>query len=366
MNLPRRPPVRVNSLAGLLAVIPHLLGFTPDNSLVVVGVGRTAGRVQVAFRYDLPDPPDASTAAAIADHAAAMLVRQRSVIAVAVGYGQGPRVTPVADAIRRVVPAAAVELRDVLRVNDGRYWSYLCSEPSCCPAEGVPFDAAAHPAAKILASMGQLALPDRAALAASIAPLTGTDADAMAEATRRAERAASRLIAHAGPQALDRPGLGGVRSAIDVYRDGGSITPAVRHAWLGLVLTRLRIRDDAWARMDPAHHDAHQRLWTDLVRRAQPGYVAAPACLLAVTAWQSGNGALANIALDRALADTPDYTMTRLLREALAAGVPPSAAAPSMTPEEVAASYAALATGQPADHAENKDPADPGSATSST
>ena len=57
--------------------------------------------------------------------------------------------------------------------------------------------------------------------------------------------------------------------------------------------------------MDPAHARAHQRLWTDLTRHAQPGYIAAPASLLAFTAWQNGNGALANLALDRALADTP-------------------------------------------------------------
>jgi hypothetical protein len=228
--------VRISSLTGLLAVIPHLLGFAPTDSLVVVGVGRPAGRVQVAFRYDLPDPPDAGAAAAIAGHAAAVLVREHVAIAVVVGYGPGPQVTPLADAIRQAVPGAGVELRDVLRVHEGRYWSYLCREPSCCPAEGVPFDDAAHPAAKLLASMGQPVLPGRGALAATIAPLTGPEADAMAEATRRAERVAARLVTRAGPQALDAPGLAAVRSAIQVYRDGGSITPAVGHAWLALVL----------------------------------------------------------------------------------------------------------------------------------
>jgi hypothetical protein len=54
-----------------------------------------------------------------------------------------------------------------------------------------------------------------------------------------------------------------------------------------------------------ARRDAHRRLWTDVVSRAQPGYVAAPASL-AFTALQGGDGALANIALERALADTPD------------------------------------------------------------
>ena len=119
----------------------------------------------------------------------------------------------------------------------------------------------------------------------------------------------------------------------------------MRHAWLALVLTRVRIRDDAWARMDPAHRDAHRRLWTDVVRRAQPGYVAAPASLLAFTAWQGGDGALANIAIERALADTPGYSMALLLGDALNAGAPPSMATPPMTPDEVTASYADPAPG---------------------
>jgi Domain of unknown function (DUF4192) len=91
--------------------------------------------------------------------------------------------------------------------------------------------------------------------------------------------------------------------------------------------------------MDPGHSGAHQRLWTDVVRRAQPGYVAAPAALLAFVAWQSGDGALANVALDRAQADDPRYSMAALLRQVISAGAPPSLARLPMTPEEVAASY---------------------------
>ena len=76
-----------------------------------------------------------------------------------------------------------------------------------------------------------------------------------------------------------------------------------------------------------------------MVRRAQPGYVPAPAALLAFVAWQSGDGALANVALDRALADDPRYSMALLLRQVITAGAPPSLARLPMTPEEVAASY---------------------------
>ncbi len=56
-------------------------------------------------------------------------------------------------------------------------------------------------------------------------------------------------------------------------------------------------------------------------------------------AWQCGDGALANVALDRALADDPCYSMALLLRQVISAGTPPSMARLPMTPEEVAASY---------------------------
>lgn len=48
-----------------------------------------------------------------------------------------------------------------------------------------------------------------------------------------------------------------------------------------------------------------------------------PASLLACVAWQSGNGALANVALDRALADNPDYEMAHILRRIVDCGMGP-------------------------------------------
>jgi len=178
-----RPPVRISSVAGLLATIPPLLGFTPEDSLVVVGI-TAQGRVQLAFRYDLPDRPGDSVEA-IAGHALSVLAHQELPLAVVVGYGRGPRVTPLADAFRAAAPMAGVRLHDVLRIEDGRYWSYLCTEPACCAPEGVVSDLAADPATRALAAAGLGALPSREALAARIAPVTGAAAVAMREATFR-------------------------------------------------------------------------------------------------------------------------------------------------------------------------------------
>ncbi|PZS38150.1 MAG: DUF4192 domain-containing protein, partial [Pseudonocardiales bacterium] len=136
----RQPRVRVSSPADVLAVVPHLLGFHPGKSLVVMGVGRPRARVQLAFRYDLPDPPDPVHAADIAEHAAEVLRHRRLSSVIGVGYGPGALVTPVADALAAAVRQAGLRLHELMRVEDGRYWSYLCENPECCPADGVPFD----------------------------------------------------------------------------------------------------------------------------------------------------------------------------------------------------------------------------------
>jgi hypothetical protein len=340
--------VRAGSPGDLLAIVPHLLGFVPQASLVVVGAAPPRDRVKVTLRYDLPDPPDAGLAADIAAHAAAVLKKQRLTAAVAVGYGPAPLVTPVADALRDAAAGAGIGLHDILRVQAGRYWSYRCADEDCCPAAGAPIDPSHDPYHAALAGAGMEVLADRAAVAARVAPLGGIAADSMRQATRRAEQHAAQLLrkvrksarAGAARQLIAAEGLNAVGGMIAAYRGGGRFATDYQVAWLTVALRDLRVRDDAWARMDPAHAEAHQRMWIDVTRRAQPGHVAAPAALLAFVAWQSGEGALANVALDRALADDPGYSMALLLRQVIGAGAPPSLARLPMTPEEVAASYA--------------------------
>jgi hypothetical protein len=343
--------IKVSSVAGFLAVVPHLLGFHPSRSMVVVGLHARRGRIMLAFRYDLPDPPDAARSREIAQHATRVLKARRIKTAIAAGYGPGTLVTPVAEALRTALLGAGITPRDLLRVQDGRYWSYACQDPGCCPPDGVPFDGPAHPAAAALQAAGVTACPDRAALAASLAPLTGPAAESAGRATERALRRAGEFIAAAAQEAdgerrLVEAGREAVRAAIGIYRRGGQIADHDQLAWLTVTLADLRVRDDAWARMEPKFRAAHRRLWTDVVRRASEAYVPAPASLLAFTAWQSGDGALANIAIERALAADPDYSMAHLIGQALDAGLPPSAARLPMTPEEVEASYAE--TGRPA------------------
>ena len=135
-----KPRVRVSSPADVLAVVPHLLGFHPELSFVVIGAAGPRRQVELGFRYDLPDPPDAAVAAEIADHAVSVLTERRMSTVIGVGYGPGRLVTPVADALAPAVRRSRLHLRELLRVENGRYWSYLCANVNCCPADGTPFD----------------------------------------------------------------------------------------------------------------------------------------------------------------------------------------------------------------------------------
>jgi hypothetical protein len=127
-----RPRLAVRSPADLIAAVPYLLGFHPADSVVVIAMrGR---RVVFAARADLP-PPGADPQPA-ARHLAEVIARQEAAAATVVGYGPASRVTPAVDAVGDALTGTGLLVLDALRVTDGRWWSYLCVEPGCCPPDG--------------------------------------------------------------------------------------------------------------------------------------------------------------------------------------------------------------------------------------
>lgn len=378
MNSTEPARLSVRSPADMVAAVPYLLGFHPADSVVVVAVrGR---RVVFAARGDLPAP--GADPGPAARHLAQVVARQDADAATVVGYGPAARVTGVVDAIGDALTAAGLVVLDALRVTEGRWFSYLCVEPSCCPPEGTPYDPAASQVSAAAVFAGQVALPDRAALAAQVSPLDGPVRLAMRRATGRARLRLAALTGRpstpsagspagglpadssragaeppvpadgAGPEGessvpVGGPGSGGkfqvpaggagsggepravrtagtaaVRAAFRRQRRGERLDDD-EVAWLTVLLTHVAVRDHAWSRTDGRDEDIS--LWTDVLRRAEPDLIAAPGCLLAFAAWRSGHGALAAVALERVLSAHPGYSLAVLLDEALRRGVAPSA-----------------------------------------
>jgi hypothetical protein len=339
------PCLRLSSPTDLLAAVPYLLGFHPSDSLVLVGIRDR--QVAVVLRVDLPPapatgpPPDPGE---LIGYLVDVLGRQGPVRLVLVGYGPAGRVDPFVTEVRAAFAACDLPVLDALRVADGRYWSLTRREPSGA-GEGVPFAVGTSPVAADATLAGLVALPDREALARRVAPVDGERRVAMERATHRAEVRWGTLLSGTTDLAevherILAEGLTAVRGAVARYQPPATPGPPEptdqptdeptdelsdeEVAWLGLVLGVTRVRDEAWGLAETGDRHAHRALWTEVVRRAESRYLAAPAALLAFVAWRDGDGPFATVALDLALAADADYSMAHLIGHALATGMPPN------------------------------------------
>ncbi|TDC80249.1 DUF4192 domain-containing protein [Actinomadura sp. 7K507] len=309
-------PLVIRSAQDAIAAVPYLLGFHPSRSLVVIGFeGRAHGTC--AIRLDLP-------AAGAAGRVAALLAGNGFARSLVLGYGPLGEVAESAAAMRAALESADVPAAESIRVADGRWWSLTC-DGDCCPADGTPYDISATALAAQATYAGHVALADRSELVRSVQPLTGPVRAAMREATGRAERRPVR------PPGEDLAFVLALLTRTNPADD--------EIALLGVLLTDLRIRDEAWIRIDEEAPAADIAFWRDVLRRVEERYAPAPASLLAFAAYSAGDGGLANVALERALDADPAYSMAILLREVINAGIPPSKVRLHMTPDQLAAAY---------------------------
>jgi uncharacterized protein DUF4192 len=311
--------ITARTSAETVAATPYVIGYHPTDSIVVIGA--VGDVITFGVRCDLP-PPGEPDEAALARLVARQDVRHATVL----GYGPPVRVTPAVLRLAAAIRRTGVRVADAIRVADGRWWSYLCKDPLCCPVEGQPVDATLAAAAVY---QGMVALPDRQALVARVAPVSGPARGAMAAATERARERLGRLRdddrgALRGGGLLRRAGRLAVRQAEATYRAGGVPTDD-EVAWLGVLLAERGMLGYALDRVVRAEADWQVRLWTDVLRRVEAAAVPGPGCLLALAAWQAGEGSLARVALDRALKQDPRHPTAGILDNLLCAGIAPSA-----------------------------------------
>jgi Domain of unknown function (DUF4192) len=228
--------------------------------------------------------------------------------------------------VRAGLEAKDISILEMLRVEGGRYWSYVCTRPECCPAEGTPFDVEGSRVAAEATFAGLTVTGSRDDLVDRLAPVTGERRLEMTRATAIAETRLARLLA-AHPSSLPESlllgaGMSAVDAAVATVADGRSVSDE-EIAWLALLLINLPVRDYAWDLVG-ANVRLHVELWSEVVRLADPDLAAAPATLLTYAAWRAGEGATTSIALERALAADPNYSMAHLLRQTIEGGISPS------------------------------------------
>jgi Domain of unknown function (DUF4192) len=245
--------VRISSPGELVSVVPYLLGYTPQESVVLVGLAD--GRVVVAARVDI----DAGESGLVQALGPAF-----------VGVSQ---VLLVAYSERELPPWLLTRpaFADAIVVLGGRWRSLLCDNQDCCPPDGVPVPTAA-PAVAAAVAAGMTAVSSREELAASIQPEAPSDS-----ATGRAEDLSAIPARDQAWLAIDEQYRQGhdLRPVAEYYlevarhceQDERAAAPWFLYAW-----TMWRLGDGARAR------DALDRVFT-----VDPGYHAARLVEIALT-----------------------------------------------------------------------------------
>ncbi|MGY1822127.1 DUF4192 domain-containing protein [Geodermatophilus sp. SYSU D00079] len=337
-----RPEVRISDIGGIAAALPHLIGFHPHESVLLVGLGGPSGRrVGLTVRADLPSRAASAPAARLLARSVATDDPSGVVVAVVSespddleplpGQPSGEVVAglPHRDVVHDAVVALTelgVPVVDTVLVRRGRWWSYDCPDPCCAPGAGTPLPAGVSELAVASVAGGVVVERDRAALEARIARVDDAAAAAVEALTwqlgERAARSASADRDAAARRSWET--VVGVLGRCRPGADGGgrpSDRDVARVLW---ALTDVRVRDRALTLALGDDAAAAEALWTECTRRAPVPLDAPPATLLAVSAWLRGDDAMANVALERALASRPTYTFARLLAEGLAACLPPA------------------------------------------
>jgi hypothetical protein len=364
----RTDVLRLTEPRELLALVPHLLGFEPHASAVVVSL-RARGRLGVVARVDLADLADARHGPQVARSLATHLDRDGARRVVLVVYrepGPGEGDDPAEHAAAHAAEAFDVPFGgvDVLVVGGGTFRCLDCGT-TCCPDGGHPLgDLRSTRAGAEMVVAGSVVAARRSDLG-RVAAAAEPARRAAARARRR--RAAARAqAAAAGPEALARWRLEQVVAWRRLAEPGAA--PDLPPALLGRVeagLVDRRVRDAVLVSLLPGTGDLPERAVArdggdeddavraavgrlvdpatgrapdDAVRaaeRALEGVVAhgrrraqAPATtLLALLAWWRGDGARAGVLVERAVTDDPGYRLAHLLRGALDAGLAPGWAA---------------------------------------
>lgn len=306
----------------LLAAIPFLIGYHPSNSLVLVAIKE--GTVSMAMRVDYPSQQNSDAYDLLAHHI--KLDGAESALMIAyVPTETGEGVATGAEVLGYLAISLlknAIEIRESIEVIGNRWRSVICQDISCCPPDGNPLPdfESSRVAAEQVMNGRTMPFIDVTELADSIAQLPNLGSDFIAQVES--------YFVHEDCVDLNEKQRDGATAVVDLgqlYESGrGSSDPDLVAQVIGR-LSDIQVRDFALGIHSEETLDAYWAMWKELLRIAPNGYVAPIASIFAAVAYESGQGALAHKALDRALIDNPGYSLALLLRRVFSAGWPAAA-----------------------------------------
>jgi hypothetical protein len=320
----------------LLAAIPFLIGYHPQDSLVLVALKDEA--VGMAMRVDMPVGVSAEGYDLLASH----FLRDGADGAFIVAYVGAGAVDPENVLINTsaALVRAGIDIKESLIVRNNRFRSMICSDLTCCPPEGsaIPDLGSSRIAAEHVIAGHPMPFENVDGLVQSIAAVASSFESVWADEVQAFWVSSdSEEI-----QELQRDGATAIIDLVGEYREGRGAEDRELAARVIGRLSDIQVRDFALGSHTDESADYYWAMWRDLLRIAPRGFVAPVACLFAAMAYERGEGALAHKGLDRGLGDDDQYSLAHLLRRVFTAGWPPqsfSAMRIELHPKVVAAIF---------------------------
>ncbi|MFF4316280.1 DUF4192 family protein [Streptomyces sp. NPDC001507] len=349
--------VTLRTPAELADALPYLLGYRPEDSMVLVALHDRAGRGRFGGRARLGIPAHQDDWEAAARQLAQGLVtggerrgaRPEQMVAYVCqepaagesGRDVMLRLAPLTQLLRVECGRLDVPVIEALCVSDGRFWSYCCPTEECCPPEGAPMGL---PGTSVLAAAATYAgIQVRGSLRELRARLLPWEAGAVLEQEIALDGAGMALV----PRILDDAFRADVAEetltlagrVIDRFAAATPVSGThqadarddtlLSHeeaATLVLGLQDRTTRDRAAAWMEGDEAGPALRLWRALARRCVGPYgehAAAPLTLAGWVAWSTGDDLEAREAFAMALGADPGYLFAKLLHQACNEGIDP-------------------------------------------
>ncbi|MFF6878062.1 DUF4192 domain-containing protein [Streptomyces sp. NPDC012474] len=349
--------VTLRTPAELADALPYLLGYRPEDSIVLValhdsdGRGRFGGRARLGIPANADDWPSAARQLShgLVAGSERRGARPESMVAFLcqepekgqTGRQVMERLRPLAQRLRVECGSLDVVVVEALCISDGRYWSYCCDNATCCSPEGA---AMGLPGTSVLAAAATYAgIQVRGTLRELRARLLPWENAAALEQEAALDTASMALV----PKILDDAGRAVV--AGETLELAGRVLNRFAEAQpvTGMLLADLRddellgydeaarlilglqdraTRDRAAEWMEGEEAGRALRLWRTLARRCVGPYgehAAVPLTLAGWVAWSTGDELEAREALAMALGADPDYLFARLLHQACNEGLDP-------------------------------------------
>ncbi|MFF3917418.1 DUF4192 domain-containing protein [Streptomyces sp. NPDC001852] len=349
--------VTLRTPAELADALPYLLGYRPEDSMVLVALHDREGGGRFGGRARLGIPANEEDWEAAAHQLAHGLVtgserrgaRPEQMVAYICqepapgerGRDVKRRLERLAHLLRTQCGELDVPVIEALCISDGRFWSYCCPIESCCPEDGSPMGL---PGTSVLAAAATYAgIQVRGTLKELRARLQPWETTAALEQEIALDAAGMTLV----PRILDEASRAEVaQETLDlaeriIHRFAAAAPVSGTHpadlrddrllahdeaATLILGLQDRTTRDRAAAWMEGDEAGPALRLWRALARRCVGPYgehAAAPLTLAGWVAWSTGDELEAREALAMALGADPDYLFARLLHQACNEGLDP-------------------------------------------